>query len=1156
MRLTLCLAALFTLAASLTAVVTEVASLRGFLHGSEPGCAYDNWISHVAEGRVSYLNVYAPWEEQNNDFGDFRIATQQELADWGRVINAFLALDLDDAEARIQQYGFPYQVVQFQDLDSGRNVYMLRETLNEDIDDNDTPDPGDDETGSFEWGWGLYIYDPYASRPILITAPHPCDDYPSPVFALESFYRLDARFLMIAGAGREVAYFPPYNSNNQSISDPSRMDAHPFNIAYQAAADQIRGLTGRTEFSLQIHSYDWNKYPGQPNVMFSTGNGRFSPALPLRDNSRVRHDLINHTPFLIHPQNSLGTHSEVDILDYYCVYHDTDDPVLYEHDGQSVTIADNTELPGAIYNQQMLYTEQQNLFDVYSPFLHVEMDELPKCYERTEANWHWFYGYDAVSQSWDQAQRFTRFIQFYTPWLNALCAVVDSMLALDDGTGPSNPANLRVTYAGTNYNAIAWERSYAYDFDSYLITLRWEEEGIWIEQTYDRHTHPDLAWQSKSSFQLDLPNLNRVYYVRIRARDKHGNASPFSNEVKIWKFNAGIANFNAVEGDNVVYLSFTTYGQAVPGYNIYRCVDGGAFTLLAGWTENPALQYNEGGYYAYQDITAANGIVYGFQVSAELTDGSELFHWSAPRVCPYRKYALTLLNQQSGQTAIAWIGTNPLASEGRDAYDLKVNVGSQALLLGTLIAAGDSVRYQDIRQPFDPLTTAKTWVFGYRCTQTGVTLQLTPDPLWMQEGNAILLYDATRDRWHDLSLGPYVWLNDSIQWQELRLVWGRQAPRTEFPAADDLFQFPGAVLDLQWQVLNRPRVLAVDLWLSGPVDSLLIASGISPVFTQLPYTPPRPVSAARLAIRLHCDDGSQSVFLSRRRYSVLPPNLAYEQAPGFALLSFPLGGFNQSVTEMLGPPGAAYTLQPGGGWEACSSVQSGSGYLLYHPQSYQLLLPTELPAAAVTQILNPGWNLLANPFCHHLELRDLYSASGANQRDFAALVADSLLFPRVILQTHSGLVLASALPPGQAALIHNSGTEPLPLVLDPWFHAGQAIPWSAIWSVSLSVSDGYNSGDQVQLGVAETGSADLDFSLDLPKPQAFPEALYRLSLPLVDPQSGATLERQSSFRELYPWYDPVAKTWAFCLTVNDLRPLRLTLSAASLPSDYSVELNF
>jgi len=48
------------------------------------------------------------------------------LNQWEEVVVDFLNLNLDSAQAKINQYGFPYEIVQFQDLDSGRNLFFLK----------------------------------------------------------------------------------------------------------------------------------------------------------------------------------------------------------------------------------------------------------------------------------------------------------------------------------------------------------------------------------------------------------------------------------------------------------------------------------------------------------------------------------------------------------------------------------------------------------------------------------------------------------------------------------------------------------------------------------------------------------------------------------------------------------------------------------------------------------------------------------------------------------------------------------------------------------------------------------------------------------------------------------------------------------------------
>ena len=77
-----------------------------------------------------------------------------------------------------------------------------------------------------------------------------------------------------------------------------------------------------------------------------------------------------------------------------------------------------------------------------------------------------------------------------------------------------------------NEAQITWDRSYSYDFDSYVLNLRWDQDGIWRSQVLDRNTNPQLAWQNLNDFTLNLSGTPRVYYLSVQAKDKHGNLSP------------------------------------------------------------------------------------------------------------------------------------------------------------------------------------------------------------------------------------------------------------------------------------------------------------------------------------------------------------------------------------------------------------------------------------------------------------------------------------------------------------------------------------------------------------------------------------------------------------------------------------------------------
>ena len=51
------------------------------------------------------------------------------------------------------------------------------------------------------------------------------------------------------------------------------------------------------------------------------------------------------------------------------------------------------------------------------------MSELPNCYPQNEANFHWFYGYDANAGHFDYTRLFDNVLEYYSPWIEAMSRV-------------------------------------------------------------------------------------------------------------------------------------------------------------------------------------------------------------------------------------------------------------------------------------------------------------------------------------------------------------------------------------------------------------------------------------------------------------------------------------------------------------------------------------------------------------------------------------------------------------------------------------------------------------------------------------------------------------------------------------------------------------
>ncbi|MDD2331083.1 MAG: fibronectin type III domain-containing protein, partial [Candidatus Cloacimonetes bacterium] len=652
------------LCSSVFSYITETASFKDFLLWEEPACEYDKWISHIVEGIASAnYNLYAPYDRQTNGFGNFRVASTTELTDWGLVIDAFLMGELDTAQTLIDLYDFPYQVVHFTDLDTGRTYYMLREIPSDMYyDDNGTADPYDDEVGGFRYGWGLYVYNPMSTRPLIVTVPHPTDDYPSSAIGYEGFTYWDAKFLFVAGAGREVVWTNVGSyTNAKSISDPTRYANHPFNVAYNKSCDLIRTEFSQRELSVQMHTYDWNRHVGAAHVQIAAGYGRPCPNLPIRDLSDLKLDVINQGSNLMIPANTYGVHDDVYLNDFYTVYYNTH-AFTFEDGDVSYPVNNYVTLTGAENNRQQVYSVSGITdYDSFEPFFHIEMDELPYCYDETQNNFKWFYGWEESSQRWDFSALFNNFVSFYKRWIVDLDGILDPLFTMNDGLPPTDPSNLIVHNQSLNYITLRWLPSSAYDFHSYEILYATEPIGLDNYQIFSRDNNNYLASQAATQVNVTGLSNSNTYYFRIRAVDKNGNYSNLSNEVVTIPAPANVTAFNTYGMDNSILCTWTVSGQSNnQGFKIYRKLDDTDFELIDSYASNPELSNPNNSYtMQYWDNNVLNGVTYTYQICAVNGNDQEFIYNVPSSTSPRRIHSISVMNQSETLVNTLTFGNNP-----------------------------------------------------------------------------------------------------------------------------------------------------------------------------------------------------------------------------------------------------------------------------------------------------------------------------------------------------------------------------------------------------------------------------------------------------------------------------------------------------------------
>ena len=1082
------------LAALAPAIITESGSLRAFLLGSEPACAYDNWISHIAEGIASpNYNLYAPYDVQTNGFGNFRLPTATDLIYWNNMAELFVAEDYDGAQAILTSNSAPFQIVQFNDTDTGRTYIMLREIPNPAYyDDNGTVTEDDDESGAFVYGWGLFIYSPQGSKPIIITVPHPCDDFPTPAMGYEALKHWDARYLMINGSGREVRWTNQGSyTNSKSLSDPLRNPTHPFNTLYKKFADTIRDQFGVREFSAQIHSYDWNRHQGYANCQISAGNPRPCPNLPIRDLSPLKRDLINAGQHLMIPANTIGIHADVYLNDFYSVNYSTHD-FIFSDGVNSYPVNDQVDLPAYTQNQHMLYTQSGLTdYDVYEPFFHLEMDELPNCYDERENVYHWFYGWDAASQSWNMDGLFDRFIEYYGRWIYDLEPVLVDMFAMNDNQTPPAPQNLAIYNQSLTSVTLSWEKSHAYDFESYEVLYATESIGTDNFQVFNRDNNSFLA--SPDCEMITVTNLtnSNSYYFRIRAKDKNGNYSTLSNEVGANLAPAGITSFTAHGLDGTVRLFWQVNGQVSnQGFKVYRQDAAGDFALVDSWLTNPALSNPSSYNFEWWDTDVSNGSGYTYKISSTNLQNVEYFHNYPADAEPRPIHSLTVSNMSGTLSDEVFFSANPFATDGNDAYwDVtKGTPGASNYVWGAFFEqywsnSGTNLS-REVKAMFDADSEIKTWVLRVRSDQIE-TLNITASGNFSREEKLYLQNGGT---YHNLLAGPYQYSNTNSDFRTMILHWGNMQPRASFASLENKVYQGGTDITFGWSFQYPFLIDHAEISIVNASDSLLLSDSVTPTQTSFPWLVPANVAEmqdCRFVVDIVAVDGVRSRFVSPYRFSLLPQMiLAYNEA-GLKMRSNPWPDSNLSFEQVFGPA-LGYQMTPNGGWGMTLDFDFGTAYWVSSNDInfYSSILPLQSGAYYIDLV--PGWNFLPNPHLCAYDLEDLSFTLLGQLHSFTEMLSQELVSPAVFVWRGEDYEKTSRIEPWEAFLIYYNGSPDLAPQIRflPFCDGPKPLAPEPVFRLRMELEGAHPAG--IELGLHPLATNAVDFRFDHPSPPCPP----------------------------------------------------------------------
>lgn len=1151
-------------------LIVETASFTDFLYGNAEECEYDNWISHITEGIAEEdYNLYSPWDVQSEGFGSFILPDETILEQWQNVIDAFLAGNYFAVQSMLDYFNFPYHVVEFNDTDTGNIYYMLREILNpEYYDGNGTIDTYDDEIGSFDYGWGLFIHNPQSINPVIITVPHPNDDFITSTIGYKCFDDWNAKFLLISGAGREVLWTNQGNySNSKSLCDPSRNDDVVFNVAYKSFCDNIREDFDRREFSAQIHSYDWDRHDGHPDCQISAMSN--CPNLPIRDLSDLHLDMINASEHVVVPQNTIGSNTEVFLNDYYSVYYSYYDFLFYNWEGDPYPVNDNIDLPGYSGNKQKLYTYQNwNGYDVFDPFFHIEMDELPGSYEELEENYHWFYGFNTESNMFQMDMLFDKTLSYYSYWVDAMTEVLPAALELDDGIAPATPQNFTAIDVDHNSIDLGWEPVSSYDFHSYEIYFANEPINHTNYTIIDRNEFSLFASPLHNNYEVYYLDLNSNYYFQIRTVDKNGDYSPLSEEIEVVTPPVEISDLIAIGLDSKSNIKWTAVQQdGNMGFNIYRKIEGGEFIQIDSWITNPVLAgtQNPEEEYSYFDEDVENGRIYTYRISSENEDGGEFFYKYSRNCSPNDYFNLFVSNSNLTIIDSVTFSKNQFATDWFDTnYDFEKNIALPDEYIFSAFyeqfwIPGGIYLQQQVHGEFSPFENYKIWNLKVKTNQLDEPIKISVCSEFINSNEKLFLMNLQTDQITNIVNDHLIFFAEDTTYYDFKLYWGDLHPYVNFINMQNQLLQGGDELFIGWQAGVSQLIEYYDISLQDEETTIVIADYVNRLEEQYIWNTPEDIEMhnARVVIGVHAVDGTIYEYYSTSIYGIVPLEYTIEFTEGWQLISNPWNSDEQFfASEIFGTNSELLFPLPHNNFGSSDEFVFGNGYWLNAELEGYFTHSGSIMKDEFSFALIPGWNLIQNPHLCPYDPRDLRMRNAGHTFCFDYAVEEELIANAAYIYKDGKFEKANIIHPYEAfyLYVNNENFDNMECRFLPYYNGYQYIP-DIDWEITISAAQ--SDTDEIIVGCSEYATDNFDNAYDIPEAPAKPvENGIRMYIP-KDSQLDSLFIYSELNREIRSSLEtglPEFKLWNFILEIHTLDAVTLEFDMPNLPESYYADI--
>ncbi|OQY37162.1 MAG: hypothetical protein B6226_05520, partial [Candidatus Cloacimonetes bacterium 4572_65] len=365
----------------------------------------------------------------------------------------------------------------------------------------------------------------------------------------------------------------------------------------------------------------------------------------------------------------------------------------------------------------------------------------------------------------------------------------------------------------------------------------------------------------------------------------------------------------------------------------------------------------------------------------------------------------------------------------------------------------------------------------------------------------------------------------------------------------ELYQV-GDLMTLQWTCANGGLLDYYRIDLISETDSINVDDNLDVDNTYYPWTIPAgtEIHDAKLVVTAYAIDGEVRRYESDWEVGILPVEIDYTFDAGWQMVSHVWETGTVTANTLFGPGFELFTFNPAQQYEGTLFYSYGAGYWVNVAEDITTAIDGDITNEDYTVTVNPGWNLLGNPYPSDLDINSLIFEVDGVEYTIGEMITFNFISRGIYVHRENGYELATTINSAEAFFLYSELTDfqAVTLTYEPYIDNYTVETLPVNWSFTV-VADNGTDRDNVLLGASDYATENYDLNLDFIKPPVKPYDGVNLSVLYADDDLSHSYDRgHIDYKAMFTEDEEVVR-WNVGLEVSDLEPVQFSFNSEDFP---------